>query len=157
LGDPAAEVLEAKTANRANPVVLRSLNGTDRPGLNCPPCSLVKSSPPTTARGRDWIAVAYAFLIMEFLSVGLMGMVIKNMAEAYRFRIDYPGAYLLASSLAATGIIGLASLALSCGLVYHRLDGLYRSREGASAMVMTMVILALGFGLWLSMLTVAFG
>ena len=128
---------------------------------------------PHTARGRDWVAVAYAFLIMEFLSVGFMGLVIKNMADAYGFRIDYPGAYLLASifpvpmwlsslgllasSLAATGIIGLAGLAHSCGLVYHGLEGLSRSREGASATVMTMVILALGFGLWLSMLTVAFG
>ena len=128
---------------------------------------------PHTAGGRDWVAVAYVFLIMEFLSVGVMGLVIKNLAEAYEFRIDYPGAYLLASifpvpmwlsslgllasNLIVTGIIALAGLALSCGLVYHGLEGLSRSREGASATVMTLVILVIGFGLWLSMLTVAFG
>jgi hypothetical protein len=29
---------------------------------------------------------------MKFLSVCLMGIVIKNSADAYGFRLDYPGA-----------------------------------------------------------------
>jgi hypothetical protein len=51
---------------------------------------------------------------------------------------------LLASSVIVTGIIGLADLALSCGLVYHGIEGLSCSGEGSSATVMTIVILALG-------------
>jgi len=128
---------------------------------------------PNSGHERDRFTVAWLFLMMEFLSVGFMGLFIRNTAEAYGFHLDLPGAYLLASlfpvpmwlsslglllpNLAWTALVALAGLGLSCGLVYHGLEGLARSRQGGTALVMTVLILATGLGLWLLMLTLAFG
>lgn len=128
---------------------------------------------PQSSRERDWLVVAYQFLLMQLLSVGIMGLVVTNTAHSYGFEIDYAGGYFLASIfpvpmwLSSLGLLvpnvafmtmaALAGLGLSCGLVYHGLEGLARSREGGTAFMMTVLILVIGVGLWLAMLTIAFG
>lgn len=118
--------------------------------------------------GKDWAAVAVAFFLTEMFVLLLMGWLIKQVAETNGLPIDRHDAYLLACispiplwlsalglfvpNLAFNMVVSLAALGLSCGIIYHGLEGLGHSREDMAAANVVQIVIGMGLIAWALML-----
>lgn len=114
--------------------------------------------------GRDWMSIAFIFLIAELATVGAMGSVIRWIAKLNGLFADRTSAYLLAfvapiplwlSSLAllvpnfifAAGV-GMLAFGVSCLLIYHGVSALLRVKEDVVAGSIAYGIMACGLLAW---------
>lgn len=120
---------------------------------------------------KPWAEVAVIFFLAELGTLLIMGWLIKQVAGANKLTLDYPGAYTLASilpvpmwlsslgllipNLTAAVIIALAGLALSCGLAYHGIEALCRTREDVVAASIVQIVIGAGLIAWALLLLVA--
>lgn len=116
------------------------------------------------AADKDWALVAAAFFLTELATLLAMGWLIKAVAETDGLRIDYHDAYLLAGiapiplwlsslgllvpSLAFNAVLSLAALGLSCGIIYHGIEGLCHTREGVTAASIVQTVIGAGLVAW---------
>jgi hypothetical protein len=116
------------------------------------------------AGDKDWGMVAAAFFLTELVTVLAMGWLIKQVAETDGLRIDYHDAYLLAGiapvplwlsslglfvpSLGFNAVLSLAALGLSCGIIYHGMEGLCHTREDVTAASIVQTVIGAGLIAW---------
>lgn len=116
------------------------------------------------ASTKDWSVVATAFFFTELITVLAMGWLIKQVAETDGLGMDYHDAYLLAGiapiplwlsslglfvpSLGFNAILSLAALGLSCGIIYHGIEGLSHTREDVTAASIVQTVIGAGLIAW---------
>lgn len=119
---------------------------------------------PVFAGDKDWGAVAAIFFAAEMITLLGMGWLIKQVAESDGLVIDYHDAYLLAAiapiplwlsslallvpSLVVNAMVTLAALALSCGIIYHGIEGFCHMREDVTAASIVQVVMGAGLVAW---------
>lgn len=118
-----------------------------------------------------WADFAVIFFLAEMGTFLAMGWLIKQVSEANALTIDYHDAYLLAAiapvplwlsslgllvpSLAFNAVLSLVAMGISCGLIYHGVEGLCRTREGVTAAGIVQIVIGAGLIGWaLLLLTV---
>ncbi len=113
---------------------------------------------------KPWGLVAVSFFLAEMATFAAMGWLIKQIAAANEVTVSYYDAYLLAAvspvplwlsalgllvpSLAFNGVLALAALAMSCGLIYHGVFALCHMREEVVATAITYGVIAVGLMAW---------
>lgn len=118
---------------------------------------------------KPWGAIACAFFTAEMLTFAWMGWFIKQVAENGDLSIDYHDAYMLAaiapiplwiSSLSLlvpdpifNGLVSLAALVLSCGLIYQGIHALCHTREDVTAASIVYAVIGAGLAAWALLLT----
>ncbi len=123
-----------------------------------------------TAGGNAWGEIALIFFLAEMATFFGMGWLIKQVAESNRLNIDYHDAYLLAAiaplplwlsslgllipSLAFNAVLSLAALGLSCGIIYHGIEGLCHMREEVTAAGIVQTVIGAGLIAWALLLMV---
>ncbi|MCU0840670.1 MAG: hypothetical protein MUE86_07545 [Thiobacillaceae bacterium] len=116
------------------------------------------------AAGKHWGLVATAFFLTELVTLLAMGWLIKQVAESDGLRIDHHDAYLLAGiapiplwlsslglfvpSLGFNAVLSLAALGLSCGIIYHGIEGLCHTREDVTAAGIVQTVIGAGLIAW---------
>lgn len=126
--------------------------------------------PPQLA-GKDWTQIAGVFFLAEMATLGVMGWLIRQVALTSGLRIGYHDAYLLAAiapiplwlsalglfvpSLAFNVVLSLAAFGLSCGIIYHGIEGLCHTRESVSAAGIVQVVIGAGLIAWALLLVLA--
>ena len=117
-----------------------------------------------------WGDFAVIFFLAEMGTFLAMGWLIKQVAEAKALSIDYHDAYLLAAiapvplclsslgllfpNLAFNAVLSIAAMAVSCGLIYHGVEGLCRTREGVTAAGIVQVVIGAGLVGWALLLLI---
>jgi hypothetical protein len=120
---------------------------------------------------KPWGEVAVVFFLAEIATLGFMGWLVRQVAASHGLAIDYHDAYVVAAiapvpmwlsalgllvpNLAAVIIVALAGLALSCGLVYHGVEALARTREDVVAAGIAQVVIGAGLIAWVLLLLIA--
>ncbi|RTQ99408.1 Yip1 family protein [Halomonas nitroreducens] len=113
---------------------------------------------------KQWRFITTIFFLAELLTFAVMGWLIHEIANAGTRRIAFRDAYLLAAlapvplwlsslglvvpSLTVNVAIALGALGVSCGIVYHGLQGLCRIHEDVEAMSATYTIMAVSVLAW---------
>lgn len=113
---------------------------------------------------KQWRFITTIFFLAELLTFAAMGWLIHEIANIGRHRIRFHDAYRLAAlapvplwlsalalvipSLVVNVAVALAALAMSCGIVYHGLQGLSHIHEDVEAMYVTYTIMAIGVMAW---------
>lgn len=113
---------------------------------------------------RPWGMIAAVFFLAELVTLLAMGWLIKQVAETRSLRIDYHDAYLIAGvapiplwlsalglfvpSLGFNALLSLAALGLSCGLIYHGVEGLCHTREDVTAANIVQTVIGAGLIAW---------
>lgn len=116
------------------------------------------------AGGKNWGAIGVAFFLVEMATFLGMGWLIKQVAESNRLQIDYHDAYMLAAiapiplwlsslgllipSLAFNAVLSLAALGLSCGILYHGIEGLCHMREDVTAAGIVQTVIGASLIAW---------
>jgi hypothetical protein len=116
------------------------------------------------AAGKAWGEIAVVFFLAEMLTFLGMGWLIKQVAESNQLKIDYHDAYLLAAiapiplwlsslgllvpSLAFNAGLSLAALGLSCGIIYHGVEGLCHTLEDITAGAIVQTVIGVGLIAW---------
>lgn len=116
------------------------------------------------ASGRAWGEIAVVFFLTEMATLLGMGWFIKQVAESNRLKIDYHDAYLLAAiapiplwlsslgllvpSLPFNAALSLVALGLSCGIIYHGIEGLCHMREDVTAAAIVQIVIGAGLITW---------
>ena len=119
---------------------------------------------------RPWGQVAAVFFVAEIATFLAMGWFIKQVAATNQLEIDYHDAYLIAAiapapmwlsalgllipNLLASGVIALVGLGLSCGIVYHGVLALCRTREDVVAEGIVQTVIGAGVIAWAALLLV---
>ena len=117
---------------------------------------------------RAWGNFAVIFFLAEMSTFLIMGWLIKQVAEANSLAIDYHDAYLLAAiapvplwlsslgllvpDLAFNAAVSIVAMGLSCGLIYHGIEGLCRTREGVTAAGIVQTVIGAGLIGWVLLL-----
>jgi hypothetical protein len=120
---------------------------------------------------KSWGEVSAVFFVAEIATLLAMGWFIRQVAASHGLAIDRHDAYLLAAiapvpmwlsalgllipSLLVAAIIAIAGLVLSCGIVYHGIQALGRSREEVSAAGVVQTVIGAGLVAWAFLLLVA--
>lgn len=120
--------------------------------------------------GKDWGTIAVVFFLAEMVTFMGMGWLIKQVAESNRLEIDYHDAYLLAAiapiplwlsslgllipSLAFNAVLSLAALGLSCGIIYHGIEGLCHMREDVTAAAIVQTVIGASLIAWALLLLI---
>lgn len=119
---------------------------------------------------KTWGDVAAIFFLAEMATFVAMGWLIKQVSGTNGLAIDYHDAYLLAAiapiplwlsslgllvpSLAFNAALSLAAMGISCGLIYHGVEGLCRTREGVTAAGIVQTVIGAGLIGWALLLLV---
>jgi hypothetical protein len=120
---------------------------------------------------KAWGEVAVVFFLAEIATLAVMGWLVRQVATSHGLAIDYHDAFVVASiapvpmwlsalglfvpNLAFAVVVALAGLALSCGLVYHGVEALCRTREDVVAAGIAQVVIGAGLIAWVLLLLVA--
>ncbi len=123
------------------------------------------------AAGKDWTRISAVFFLAEMATLCGMGWLIKQVAETDGLRVDYHDAYMLAGiapiplwlaslgllvpSLAFNVILSLVALGLSCGIIYHGIEGLCHTREDVTAASIVQTVIGAGLVAWALLLMLA--
>ena len=142
------------------PPVMLYLAGTHQPEMF-----------PADYSRRPWLAVAAVFYIAEIATVLAMGWLTRQVALGHGLAIDRHAAFMLAALapvpmwLSALGlltgsfpvavVVALAGLALSCGIVYHGVLALCRTREAVLAGGIVQSVIGAGLVAWAFLLLLA--
>ena len=134
--------------------------GTNHPGMF-----------PADYSTKPWGEVAAVFFVAEIATVLAMGWLIRQVAATHGLAIDRRDALMLAAIapvpmwLSALGLlvpsfpvavaIAIAGLALSCGIVYHGVLALCRTREGVLAGAVVHTVIGAGLAAWAFLLLLA--
>lgn len=118
--------------------------------------------------GDAWGDIAVVFFLAEMLTFMGMGWLIKQVADSNRLKIDRHDAYLLAAiapiplwlsslgllvpSLAFNAALSLVALGLSCGIIYHGIEGLCHTREDITAGAIVQTVIGAGLIAWVLLL-----
>jgi hypothetical protein len=118
---------------------------------------------------KQWGMIAMIFFLAEMTTMLVMGWLIRQVAESDGLRIDYHDAYLLAGiapiplwlsslgllipSLGINAALSLVALGLSCGIIYHGIEGLCHSREEVTAAGIVQTVIGAGLIAWALLLT----
>jgi hypothetical protein len=116
------------------------------------------------AAGNAWGDIAVVFFLAEMLTFLGMGWLIKQVADSNRLKIDRHDAYLLAAiapiplwlsslgllvpSLAFNAALSLVALGLSCGVIYHGIEGLCLMCEEVTAAAIVQTVIGAGLAAW---------
>lgn len=116
------------------------------------------------AANKNWGEVAAAFFLTEMLTLFGMGWLIKQVAETNKLRIDHHDSFLLAGiapiplwlsslglfspSLGFNVILSLVALGVSCGVIYHGIEGLCHTREDVTAASIVHTVIGAGLIAW---------
>ena len=122
----------------------------------------------TGAASKDWGEIAMVFFLAEMLTFLGMGWLIRQVAESNRLKISHHDAYLLAAiapiplwlaslgllvpSLAFNAGLSIAAMALSCGVIYHGVEGLCHMREEVTAAAIVQMVIGAGLVAWMLLL-----
>jgi hypothetical protein len=90
---------------------------------------------------RDWVSIAFIFLIAELATVGAMGTVIRWIAKLNGLVADRTSSYLLA-------FVGMLAFGVSCLVIYHGVSALLRVKEDVEAGSIAWGIMACGLLAW---------
>lgn len=120
---------------------------------------------------RPWAAVAVAFFLAEILTVLAMGWLIRQVSGTYGLTLDRHDARMLAAitpipmwlsslglllpNLPAAAFVAVAGLGLSCGLMYHGLLAICRTREEMLAAGVVQSVIGAGLIAWACLLAAA--
>lgn len=120
---------------------------------------------------RPWAGVAAAFYLAEILTVLGMGWLIRRVADTQELSLDRHDAWMLAAitpipmwlsslglllpNLPAAAFIAFAGLGLSCGLMYHGLMAVCRTREEVLAAGVVQIVIGAGLIAWACLLAAA--
>ncbi len=120
---------------------------------------------------KPWGEVAAVFFVAEIATVLGMGWLIRQVAATHGLSIDRHDARMLAAIapvpmwLSALGLlipnflvavaIAIAGLALSCGIVYHGILALCRTREDVVAGGIVQTVIGAGLVAWAFLLLLA--
>jgi len=121
--------------------------------------------------GKPWSEIATVFFVAEIATVLAMGWFIKQVADTNGLAIETHDAYLLAAitpvpmwlsalgllipNLFASSAIAIFGLGLSCGILYHGILALCRTREEVVAGSIVHTVIGAGLVAWVSVLLVA--
>jgi hypothetical protein len=113
---------------------------------------------------KPWLPVAVAFLLAEWVTVALMGHVVRAIAAANGVRCEYRDAYLLATlspiplwlssltlfvpSFPLAVAVSMVALALSIGITYHGVRSLCRTDEDVVVASVAHGVVAVGLIAW---------
>ena len=116
------------------------------------------------AAGKAWGEIAGVFFLAEMMTVLGMGWLIRQVAGSNRLMIDRHDAYLLAAitpvplwlsslgllvpSLAFNAGVSVVALGLSCGIIYHGIEGLCHMREDVTAAAIVQTVIGAGLAAW---------
>ncbi|HEX8981122.1 MAG TPA: YIP1 family protein [Parasulfuritortus sp.] len=116
------------------------------------------------AANKNWGEVAAAFFLTELFTLLAMGWLIKQVAETNNLRIDYHDSFLLAGiapiplwlsslglfapSLGFNAVLSLIALGLSCGVIYHGIEGLCHTHEDVTAAGIVHTVIGAGLIAW---------
>lgn len=116
------------------------------------------------ASNKNWGMIALAFFLTEILTLLFMGWLIKQLADSNSLSIDYHDSYLLAGiapiplwlsslglfvpSLGFNAIVSLFALGVSCGVVYHGIEGLCHTQEDVTAGSIVQTVIGAGLVAW---------
>ncbi len=116
------------------------------------------------ATGRPWGEIAVVFFLAEMATFLGMGWLIKQVAESNGLVIDRHDAYLLAAiapiplwlsslgllvpSLAFNAGLSIVALGLSCGIIYHGIEGLCHMCEDVTAAAIVQTVIGAGLSAW---------
>lgn len=119
---------------------------------------------PAQLADKEWGTVAGVFFLAEVGTLAFMGWLIRQVAQTSGLRIDYHDAYLLAAiapiplwlsalglfvpSFAFNVVLSLVALVLSCGIIYHGIEGLCHTREDVSAAGVVQTVIGAGLVAW---------
>ncbi|HJW24206.1 MAG TPA: YIP1 family protein [Rhodocyclaceae bacterium] len=119
---------------------------------------------------RDWVSIAFIFLIAELATVGAMGTVIRWVAKLNGHFADRTSAYLLAfaapiplwlSSLSLlvpnfifAACLGMLAFGFSCLVIYHGVSALLKVKEDLVAGSIAFGIMACGLLAWAMLLII---
>ena len=119
---------------------------------------------------KPWGQVAAVFFLAEIATFLAMGWFIKQVAGTNKLGIEYHDAYLITAialapmwlsalgllipNLLASGVIAIVGLGLSCGIVYHGVLALCRTREDVVAEGIVHTVIGAGIIAWASLLLV---
>ena len=120
---------------------------------------------------KPWGQVAVVFFLAEIGTLLFMGWLVRAVAASHGLTLDYHDAYMVASiapvpmwlsslgllvpDLTAAVVIAIGGLALSCGLVYHGIESLCRTREDVIAANIVQIVIGAGLIAWALLLLVA--
>jgi hypothetical protein len=116
------------------------------------------------AAGKDWGEIAVVFFLAELATLLGMGWLIKQVSENAGLLIDRHDAYLLAAiapiplwlsslgllvpSLSFNAGLSIVALGLSCGIIYHGIEGLCHMREEVTAAAIVQTVIGAGLSAW---------
>jgi hypothetical protein len=122
------------------------------------------------AAGSAWDEIAMVFFLAEMLTFLGMGWLIKQIANSNGLKIDHHDAHLLAAiapiplwlsslgllvpSLAFNAGLSLVALGLSCGIIYHGVEGLCHTREDITAGAIVQTVIGAGLIAWALLLVI---
>ncbi|HNQ03981.1 MAG TPA: hypothetical protein PKH69_05155 [Thiobacillaceae bacterium] len=120
------------------------------------------------AASKDWGVIALVFFLTEVGTLLGMGWLIRQIADTYGLRVDGHSAYLLAGiapiplwlsslglfvpSLAFNAVLSLVALGLSCGIIYHGIEGLGHTHEDATVGSIVQSVIGAGLIAWAMLL-----
>lgn len=123
---------------------------------------------PAQLADKEWGHIATVFFFTELGTVALMGWLIRQVAQTSGLHIDVHDAYLLAAiapiplwlsalglfvpSFAFNVVLALAALGLSCGIIYHGVEGLGHTREDITAAGVVQTVIGAGLIAWAMLL-----
>ena len=113
---------------------------------------------------KPWNLIAEIFFLVEMMTFGAMGWLIREVASTYKAEITLHDAYLLAAicpiplwlsslallvpSLAFNAGVSLLALGLSCSIIYHGIDAFSHMREKMVAASFTYTVMGAGVVAW---------
>ena len=120
---------------------------------------------------KPWGQVAAVFFTAEIVTLVAMGWLIRQVAGTNKLEIDYHDAYMLAAiapvpmwlsslgllipNLFASVIIAIVGVGLSCGILYHGILALCRTREDVVAGGIVQTVIGMGLVAWAFLLLLA--
>jgi hypothetical protein len=120
------------------------------------------------AAGKAWGEIGAVFFLAEMLTFLGMGWLIKQVADSNQLKIDHHDAFLLAAiapiplwlsslallvpSLAFNAGLSLVALGLSCGIIYHGIEGLCHMCEDVTAAAIVQTVIGAGLTAWVLLL-----
>jgi hypothetical protein len=120
---------------------------------------------------RPWGQIAAVFFVAELASYLAMGWFIRQVAATSHLELDDHDAYLLAAlapvpmwlsslgllipNLLASGLVALVGLGLSCGVTYHGVLALCRTREDVVAEGIVQTVIGAGVIAWAALVLIA--
>lgn len=119
----------------------------------------------------SWGALASLFFVAEMTTILLLGWFLRHVADTHKLELRYGDAYLLAAIapipmwLSALGLlipdlllaasIALVGLGLTCGILYHGILSLCRTRDAIVAVSIVHTVIGACLAAWIPMLLLA--